>query len=634
MPATNIKITATDKTKGAFSSVRRSVAGLSSSVVSLQGALGGIGLALGVRAFVNFTKSSLALADGIGKMSDRLGITTTSLQTFRFAGEQAGETFESMDNNLVKFVRNLGDGQKGIKTITDEFDRLNIDLEDQNGNWKDHETILGEVADRYKTMKDPADKLSSAMTLFGRGGRVMVNMLSDGSDGLERLRGELVSSGGIIRESLIRDSEDANDAVNKLSHTINTTFMHALSGMAPAIETAANGLQAFMIPAKELEGTGSRLFSSDHFAKALLGLAYGFELVRIAATTVFSLIKIQIQGLTTRVEHFASIIVAVLGGAFMHVRNVAVPLINTIIKGINHIKSALGGEPIELLEEKQVSIMGDIVAANKQAKEEVLKQIEARKELFKRSKMELQLAKETLEIRSASYLKSQVQLPPTGLLKQLGETTDPIQQDTEETDAKIENVIRYQSVFTEAFADMANSVIALSDEEKKANALRIDAALSTSQTMIHSMKGFNKSWFEASKALSIAETIMSTYKAATAALAVQPPPVGIAFASTITALGLANIARIKATKFEGRAMGGSVRANQSYIVGERGMEMFTPNQSGNITPNNELGGVTNINFNIRANDARGFDQLLQQRRGMIVSMINRSLNERGRRSII
>jgi len=602
--------------------------------MSLQGALGGIGLALGVRAFVNFTKSSLALADGIGKMSDRLGITTTALQTFRFAGEQAGETFESMDNNLVKFVRNLGDGQKGIKTITDEFDRLNIDLEDQNGNWKDHETILKEVADRYKTMKDPADKLSSAMTLFGRGGRVMVNMLSAGSDGLERLRGELVDSGGIIRESLIRNSEDANDAVNKLSHTINTTFMHALSDMAPAIETAANGLQAFMIPAKELEGTGERFFSSEHFAKALLGMAYGFELVRIAATTVFGLIKIQIKSVITQVEHFAKIIVAVLGGAFLHVANVAVPLINTIIKGINHIRSALGGKPIELLSKTQVDIMGDIVAANKQAKEEVLQHIEAKKELIKRSQKELELAKETLNIRATSFLKAQVQLPPTGMLGQLDETVDPIQKDTEETDAKIENVIRYQSVFTEAFADMANSVIALSDEEKKANALRIDAALSTSQTMIHSMKGFNKSWFEASKALSIAESIMSTYKASTAALAIMPPPVGMAFSATIVALGLANVARIKSQKFEGKASGGSVSAGQSYIVGEKGMEMFTPNQSGNITPNNALGGTTNINFNISANDTRGFDQLLQNRRGMIVSMINRAVNEQGRRSII
>jgi hypothetical protein len=634
MPATNIKITATDKTKGAFSSVRRSVAGLSSSVLSLQGVLSGIGLALGVRAFINFTKSSLALADGIGKMSDRLGITTTALQTFRFAGEQAGESFESMDNNLVKFVRNLGDGQKGIKTITDEFDRLNIDLEDQNGNWKDHETILGEVADRYKTMKDPADKLSSAMTLFGRGGRVMVNMLSAGSDGLERLRGELISSGGIIRESLIRNSEDANDAVNKLSHTINTTFMHALSDMAPAIETAANGLQAFMIPAKELEGTGERFFSSDHFAKALIGMAYGFELVRIAATTVFDLIKLQIRTVITQVEHFAKIIVAVLGGAFLHVRNVAVPLINTIIQGINHIKSALGGEPIELLEEKQVSIMGDIVAANKQARKEVLQHIEAKKELINQSLKELELAKETLEIRAVSFLKAQVQLPSKKLMDELGEKADPITQDKKLTDAKIENVLRYQSVFTEAFAGMINSVTELSDKEKALNAQRIDQALSTSQTMIHSMKGFNKSWFEASKALSIAETIMSTYRAATAALAVQPPPVGIAFASVITALGLSNVARIKAQKFEGKASGGGVSAGQSYIVGERGMEMFTPNQSGNITPNNALGGVTNINFNIMANDTRGFDQLLQNRRGMIVSMINRAVNEQGRRSII
>ena len=94
------------------------------------------------------------------------------------------------------------------------------------------------------------------------------------------------------------------------------------------------------------------------------------------------------------------------------------------------------------------------------------------------------------------------------------------------------------------------------------------------------------------------------------------------------------MARIKSQKFEGRASGGSVSAGQSYVVGEKGMEMFTPNQSGNITPNNALGGVTNINFNISANDTRGFDQLLQNRRGMIVSMINRAVNEQGRRNII
>jgi len=51
----------------------------------------------------------------------------------------------------------------------------------------------------------------------------------------------------------------------------------------------------------------------------------------------------------------------------------------------------------------------------------------------------------------------------------------------------------------------------------------------------------------------------------------------------------------------GKAIGGSVQAGQSYMVGERGAELFVPNQSGSIVSNNQLGGgggttiVQNIN---------------------------------------
>lgn len=40
-----------------------------------------------------------------------------------------------------------------------------------------------------------------------------------------------------------------------------------------------------------------------------------------------------------------------------------------------------------------------------------------------------------------------------------------------------------------------------------------------------------------------------------------------------------------------RAVGGGVNAGRSYIVGERGPELFTPGISGNIIPNNRLGNV-------------------------------------------
>jgi phage-related protein len=48
----------------------------------------------------------------------------------------------------------------------------------------------------------------------------------------------------------------------------------------------------------------------------------------------------------------------------------------------------------------------------------------------------------------------------------------------------------------------------------------------------------------------------------------------------------------------GRAAGGPVMGGTSYLVGERGPELFTPSGNGSIIPNNALGGNTVINLNV------------------------------------
>jgi len=49
-----------------------------------------------------------------------------------------------------------------------------------------------------------------------------------------------------------------------------------------------------------------------------------------------------------------------------------------------------------------------------------------------------------------------------------------------------------------------------------------------------------------------------------------------------------------------KAEGGPVKGGGSYLVGERGPEMFTPGVSGMVTPNHALGGSTNIVVNVDA----------------------------------
>lgn len=51
----------------------------------------------------------------------------------------------------------------------------------------------------------------------------------------------------------------------------------------------------------------------------------------------------------------------------------------------------------------------------------------------------------------------------------------------------------------------------------------------------------------------------------------------------------------------GKASGGPVSGGTPYIVGEKGPELFTPGTSGNITPNDALGGSTVVNITVNDN---------------------------------
>ena len=59
-----------------------------------------------------------------------------------------------------------------------------------------------------------------------------------------------------------------------------------------------------------------------------------------------------------------------------------------------------------------------------------------------------------------------------------------------------------------------------------------------------------------------------------------------------------------------RANGGPVKGGGSYIVGEKGPELFTPGVSGMVTPNHALGGSTNVVVNVDASGSsvEGDDQ--------------------------
>ena len=78
-------------------------------------------------------------------------------------------------------------------------------------------------------------------------------------------------------------------------------------------------------------------------------------------------------------------------------------------------------------------------------------------------------------------------------------------------------------------------------------------------------------------------------------------------------------------RFQFRAGGGPVKAGNSYMVGERGQELFIPSQNGKIVPNNKLnGGVTiNVqgNFVGSRDEAIRLGDIITRRLGLSTAMV-------------
>jgi TP901 family phage tail tape measure protein len=153
--------------------------------------------------------------------------------------------------------------------------------------------------------------------------------------------------------------------------------------------------------------------------------------------------------------------------------------------------------------------------------------------------------------------------------------------------------------------------------------------------------GAYKALASAQAGIAAALAILQVYSDATIPTFLKLP-----LSVTIGALAATQIAQIQNAQYGGgRALGGQVVTGTSYLVGERGPELFTPSGGGgNITPFSQLmsearqsnqsqAGTQNlsVNFAITANDSRGFDELLVKRRDLVYNMVQKALNDQGRR---
>jgi len=159
---------------------------LRNTIFTLNNAFKAMAVFLAASTASRFVTGAIDQADAFGKLSRQTGIAADSLQAYVNAGKLAGVEQATIEKGLRRLAQSMREADQGVATYADAYKALGVSVRDSDGNLKESEVVLAQLADRFKQMPNGATKAALAMEIFGRSGAQLIPMLNEGGDALER----------------------------------------------------------------------------------------------------------------------------------------------------------------------------------------------------------------------------------------------------------------------------------------------------------------------------------------------------------------------------------------------------------------------------------------------------------------
>lgn len=197
------------------------------------------GAVLAASAIVSNLKQAVSAgldyAASLGETAQQLGVTTKTLQEYRYAADQVGISQDEMDNGLAKLTRTIGLAVEENNKQASAFEKLGISVRDANGHVKDAGDIIPELAGALQNLGSPAERAAVLVDLFGKSGQKMGSLLADGAKGVNSLRQDAEKLGIVMSDALIAKADAASDKMASLNKVITAKIAIAVAENADAI---------------------------------------------------------------------------------------------------------------------------------------------------------------------------------------------------------------------------------------------------------------------------------------------------------------------------------------------------------------------------------------------------------------
>ena len=579
-----ITIKALDKTKKAFGGITKGLKAVAGAALNLKTAFVGVAGAAGIGLLI---KRSLDATDALAKTATRIGTTTEALSRLHFAADISGVSTETLNMAMQRFTRRTAEAARGTGEAKDAIRELGLNA--NNLLQLDLDEQMIKLAEAFAAQEDPARKVVLAMKLFDSEGVALLQTLDAGAVGLREMFKEAELLGAVMSTDAAKGVEDTQDALTRLKTIMGGVIDQFTAALAPVLEKIVTHLTTMVRDSAEAAGGFREL--ARQMVGSMLG---GFVAVIEGAAEMANGIIRTINKVAEAVHKFSQIGKGKSDSYFSSMTKEAEELEAANLRILNSQdelleKAARGPEGLGLADKA----MQRRNAKNYQDNVNRLAEIERR-------------VKRAQEATSDFVPFGQITIPDSvqGILDEFRAVQEELKQplsiggeDDGEGDAPAK-ITKLQMAYLGATDAVKKFNSAQEAVRTRMESLTTETLASFSDALTNAVMGTGnlKDAFKAMIANMIKQLIQF--------FIIDKLTGGIASALfRVTGAVSKSAAAGGGTPFRGMAaIGGPVQSGSPYMVGERGPEMFVPNQSGSIIPNKAMGGGITVVNNV---DARG-----------------------------
>jgi hypothetical protein len=262
------------------------------AALSVNTAFRAMAVILTAGAFSKFITGAIDQADAFGKLSRQTGIAADELQSYVNAGKLAGVEQATIEKSLRRLAQSMREADQEVATYADAYKALGITVRDSEGNLKESEVVLGELADRFRNMPDGATKAAIAMEIFGRSGSQIIPMLNEGSAALKEWNYE-------TSEGFAANAEYFNDQLTMIGFGFDGFRKQLADALLPALNAMLEVFRDIFSAENDFSGFFSIV---EGGIRAIAATVYGFgriiQEVGIFTTKIIQRIKEGMQWLS------------------------------------------------------------------------------------------------------------------------------------------------------------------------------------------------------------------------------------------------------------------------------------------------------------------------------------------------